>query len=416
MLRYNLLKLVTFVLLISSQATALSPQAKTYLDNVLDLLEKHYVRGDTINWLELRQKAYLLAANAQRPADTYLAIEQVLAEIGEGHMYFIPAAEGGSGGEARTVYGGGLELRRGGSTIVRLAPGSPAEKAGLEVGDLIEKVNGRPLMLPEELLSYQPGQTLELSVYRARTEQRKVVRLSLTEPLKPARPTARLIGQKFGYLDLPQHSLAEARQMDYASLVQQAIRAVDARRPCGWVVDLRNNAGGLFYPMLLGVGPLFGEGHVGGLVGLKSSERWLYREGKVVLESGSTAQVMGQLNQPYRLHKAGSPVAVLIGPETVSAGEALAVAFRGRPNTRFFGEPSFGFTTALRTFNLPDGARIAIATAFFADREGNPYDQQIEPDEMLFTDWGFFQSEKDEVLQGALNWLQTQPGCRDTRP
>lgn len=398
------------------QALAITPQAKTYLDNVLDLLEKHYVRSDTIPWLELRQKAYQLAANAQRPSDTYLAIEQVLAEIGEGHMYFIPAAQGGSGGEARTVYGGGLEVRRGGSTIVRLAPGSPAEKAGLEIGDLIEKVNGRPFMLPEELLSHQHGQTLELSVYRARTEQRIVVRLSLTEPPKPARPTARLIGQKFGYLDLPHHSLADSRQMDYAGLAQQAIRTVDAQRPCGWVVDLRNNAGGLFYPMLLGVGPLLGEGLVGGLVGPNSREQWFYREGKVLLRSGDTTQVMVQLNQPYRLRTANSPVAVLLGPQTTSAGEALVIAFRGRPHTRFFGEPSYGFTTALRGFSLPDGAWIAIATAFFADREGNPYDQQIEPDELLFTDWGFFQSERDEVLQGALAWLQNQPGCRNTRP
>ncbi|MCX8088888.1 MAG: S41 family peptidase [Meiothermus ruber] len=411
-----LLKLIVPTLLVASQVLAISPQAKSYLDNVLDLLETHYVRSDTINWTELRQKAYQLAANAQRPSDTYLAIEQVLAEIGEGHMYFIPAPQAGQGSEARTMYGGGLELRRAGNFIIRLTPGGPAQKAGLEIGDQIEMVNGRPLILPEELFSYRQGQTVELLVYRARTDQRKTVRLSLTEPLQPPKPTAWLLGQKFGYLDLPRHSLADARQLDYARQVQQAIRAVDAQMPCGWVVDLRNNAGGLFYSMLLGVGPLLGEGYVGGLVGPKSKEQWIYQDGKVLVRSGDATKVMVQLEQPYRLRTVNSPVAVLMGPETTSAGEALVIAFKGRPNTRFFGEPSYGFTTALRMFELPDGARIAIAVAFFADREGQPYDQQLEPDENLFTEWGFFQNEKDEVLQGALVWLQNQPVCRDARP
>jgi len=86
--------LVLSILLLALQGLqwlALSPQAKGYLDTVMDLLEKHYVRSETINWPELRQKVYAIAANAQQPSDTYIAIQQVLAEIGEGHMSFIPA-------------------------------------------------------------------------------------------------------------------------------------------------------------------------------------------------------------------------------------------------------------------------------------------------------------------------------------
>jgi hypothetical protein len=38
-----------------------------------------------------------------------------------------------------------------------------------------------------------------------------------------------------------------------------------------------------------------------------------------------------------------TPVAVLIGEGTISAGEFTTISFRGRPNTRFFGKPSRGF-------------------------------------------------------------------------
>jgi len=305
----------------------------------------------------------------------------------------------------------------GGNTIIRLTSGGPAQKAGLEVGDQIESVDGETFNQPEQLQTYRYGQTLELSVYRARTGQRKRVRLSLTELLDPAVPSARLLRQKIGYLDLPQHRLADSRQIDYATLAQLAIRAEDARSPCGWVVDLRNNSGGMFFPMLLGVGPLLGEGRVGGLAFPMATEKWLYQVGRVMVRSESGTKVMGQLSHPpYKLRAANSPVAVLIGPYTVSAGEAAAIAFKGRPNTLFFGEPSFGYTTALSMFSLSDGAWIAIATGFFADREGKPYKQQIVPDEKLFTVWQFFQSEQDETLQGALTWLLAQPACRGAKP
>lgn len=405
---------ITVLLTCVCSALAISPQAKTYLDTVLDLLEKHYVRSETLNWPELRQLAYQLAANAQQPSDTYLAIRQVMAVIGDWHMLFIPAQQAS---EAGTVYGGGLEIRLGGNTIIRLAPGGPAQKAGLEVGDEIETVDGRPLVLPSQLQNSRYAETLRLSVFRARTEQRKTVLLTLTKPLRPAAPSARILGGRIGYLDLPQHSIADSRHLDYALVAQQAIWAVEAQSPCGWVVDLRNNAGGLLYPIILAAGPLLGEGRVGGLVTPRSSKQWLFQQSRMLEKSDSGAREVGRFNQPPdKLPSADRPAAVLIGPKTISAGEALAIAFIGRPNTRLFGEPSFGFTTANLAFSLPDGALIAIPFAFFADRNGNHYDQQIEPDETLFTDWSLFQSEKDEVLQGAKAWLQTHPGCQSATP
>ncbi|MCX7783012.1 MAG: S41 family peptidase [Meiothermus sp.] len=412
-MKLRLKGMLAALLILFGEVFAISPQAKTYLDRVLELLQRHYVRSETINWLELQQKAYRLAANAQLPADTYVAIGQVLSELGDGHMSFTPARPAS---DPPAIYGGGLDVRLGGGTVVRLAQGGPAEKAGLEVGDEIETVDGKPLVEPYQLLTLRYYEVLQLSVFRARTNQRRTVLLPLTELYRSPVPTSRLFNKRIGYLDVPQHRFADARQMDFASLAQQAIRMQDAHAPCGWVVDLRNNSGGLFYPMLLGVGPLLGEGLVGGLAFPKATEKWLYQEGRVMVRLDSRTTVMGQLSQPpYKLRAANSPVAVLIGPYTISAGEAVAIAFKGRPNTRFFGEPTFGYTTALSTFTLSDTAQISISVAFFADRNGNPYDLQVEPDEHVVTDWGFFLSERDAALQGAIQWLESQPACRISR-
>src|SRR5438270_7244326 len=57
----------------------------------------------------------------------------------------------------------------------------------------------------------------------------------------------------------------------FATRVQELIRAVDQPPACGWIVNLRQNGGGLMWPMLAGIGPLLGEGEAGATV--SSNER-----------------------------------------------------------------------------------------------------------------------------------------------
>jgi C-terminal processing protease CtpA/Prc len=72
--------------------------------------------------------------------------------------------------------------------------------------------------------------------------------------------------------------------------------------------------------------------------------------------------------------------AVLIGPRTASAGEAVTIAFRGRPNTRSFGAATAGLTNGNGTFPLPDGSTIVLASVEELDRNDRAYTGKIEPD------------------------------------
>jgi C-terminal processing protease CtpA/Prc len=76
---------------------------------------------------------------------------------------------------------------------------------------------------------------------------------------------------------------------------------------------------------------------------------------------------------------------VLIGPVTNSAGEGVALAFRGRTATRLFGQPTYGRTTGNDPLTLPDGSGLAVAVVVMADRTGRTYGGKIEPDEPV--DW-----------------------------
>jgi C-terminal processing protease CtpA/Prc len=111
-----------------------------------------------------------------------------------------------------------------------------------------------------------------------------------------------------------------------------------------------------------------------------------------------------------------APVAVLIDGGTGSSGEAIALAFRGRPNTRSFGAATAGFATANRGAALPDGANMVVTTGFMVDRRGVEAGERLHPDEPVPgppSGWPFA---TDMVAATATRWLTAQQGCHDVRP
>ena len=119
---------------------------------------------------------------------------------------------------------------------------------------------------------------------------------------------------------------------------------------------------------------------------------------------------------PYMLERNQPPVAVLIGSQTASSGEAIAVSFRGREQTRFFGEATAGLSTANKGFSLSDGARIVLTTATFADRTGKLYGGPIQPDEGVLSESPEPPVGEDPVVETATGWLQKQTACTDRNP
>lgn len=82
-----------------------------------------------------------------------------------------------------------------------------------------------------------------------------------------------------------------------------------------------------------------------------------------------------------------------------------AISFIGRPNTRFFGLPSGGYTTANQDFKLPNKTLLFLANAVSADRTHKKYLHRITPDEEIkapATDT------TDPTLEAAKVWLMKQ--------
>jgi carboxyl-terminal processing protease len=183
-----------------------------------------------------------------------------------------------------------------------------------------------------------------------------------------------------------------------ADALDAAIRERDRAGLTGWIVDMRNSRGGNMWPFMAAAGPLLGEGTLGFFIGAhKDATPWGITAGRAWLST--EAETMAAMEKPHRLATPAPRVALLIDIGVASSGEAIAIAFRGRPNTRSFGTTTCGLSTAVAQFPLKQGGRIGVVTSVMADRTKKPYGKTIDPDEVV--------NDPAEVVPRALAWLRT---------
>lgn len=227
----------------------------------------------------------------------------------------------------------------------------------------------------------------------------------------------RALGDSVGYVAIPGYMEADReRTRAYVSRVYAGLEQFASTARCGWIVDLRRNTGGIGTPMLGALLPFLGRGLLGGNVlpirgdsaPITWTQRWVAMDWMVQNGVDVTPPAdLSALDTAY--------VAVITGPLTGSAGEIVTLAFHGRPHTRSFGEPTAGATTGGAVFALPDGARLAISAALYADRTGRSYDGPIQPDQLVPVG-SAADGDEDAPIAAAERWLARSTGCNITAP
>lgn len=203
---------------------------------------------------------------------------------------------------------------------------------------------------------------------------------------EPAR--VEIIGAGLGYVLLPGFSgRGEEAMRQFSTAVSSDIAHLAAQADKGWIIDLRRNSGGNMWPMLAALRPLLGTEKLG------SSRRRDGEEKPWQLDADAAAAKLPDLR--------GARVAVLIGNATSSAGEAVATAFRGRPDTRLFGASTDGRATMNSSYALPDGSLLQLTTALMVDRTGAVVAGKLQPDEETAS----VSHGPDPALEAARAWL-----------
>jgi carboxyl-terminal processing protease len=223
----------------------------------------------------------------------------------------------------------------------------------------------------------------------------------LQRPFPPSRGVqARQLDGRIGYLSVPGRG---GPAVALADSLQDGLRALDTAGTCGWIVDLRGNPGGNVWPMYAGIGPLLGDSII-------SDGGARYVDGvSYLVEPGSAPQPVTRITvSPVTLRNPFAPVAVLTDEFTGSSGEAVAIAFKGRPATRFFGVRSSGYTTGNRGIAMPDGANLVVTVSTMRDRTGRAYPDGVDPD--VDVEPGALG--EDPVAARASAWLGSQSACQ----
>ncbi|MGN5636428.1 S41 family peptidase [Streptomyces sp. AC154] len=294
----------------------MAPKARAYLASALDVMEKHALVTEDVDWPKLRQAALTEARQAQTPSDTYRAIRQALRDLNDEHSAFYD-------------------------------PEAASESLNAPADDLL---------LPE----------------------------------------GRRLAGGIGHLTLPPEP-SDRVAAPYVRSARSTVAEFDGQGVCGWIIDLRSNHGGDMWGPLAAVGPLLGDGTVGSAV---------YADGKKspwTLKNGTPSQYLDSWGPAKPLARPAPPVAVLTSRRTASAAEALTIAFRGRPDTRTFGEATKGVPTANAPYRLSDGALVILTVAREADRTGHLYHGPLEPDVKV---------PENEAPAAAAEWLGKQRACR----
>lgn len=212
--------------------------------------------------------------------------------------------------------------------------------------------------------------------------------------------STQLIAPMIGYVRLVGLPMGDNEQMSRD--IQSAVCAEKGKGAENWIVDLRYNGGGNMFPMVEGLASIIGDGPAGGAVGLTEAEHadWRVEDADFFYDDFSV-QLQGDC--PYdELPK----VAVLTSMYTASSGEVVAVVFKGREKTKFFGEPTNGLTTVNDWTVIDSTSVLLLSVSTYRSRDGIVHSAFVAPDEYVKFIPDVAQKD-DGAIHAALEWLQS---------
>ncbi len=213
-----------------------------------------------------------------------------------------------------------------------------------------------------------------------------------------------LVQDSIAYLTVPWVSSTDSLVCErVADSLQTVIARLDEGGISRWIIDLRMNSGGNCWPMLTGIGPLLGEGICGYFVSSGERIPIAYHDGSAFQGRHILCRVS---SKGYHTQKEHKSIVVLTGRRTVSAGEIVALAFKGRAQTWLIGEPTAGLTTANATYSLSDKSLLVLSVCQEAGYDGQICEGSIQPDTFIAT--ASLASGDDPAKRAAVSWLTRQ--------
>lgn len=269
--------------------------------------------------------------------------------------------------------------------VVQTIDGGPADKAGLQAGDVILNVDakstaGLSIEQDSSLIRGKAGTTVQLTVQR-KDEPKPMTFMITRETIHAPSVRERVIDNDIGYVQVLVFGLTTGQEL------ASAIEKLDKQGVKGVILDLRNNGGG-YLNAAIDVSSLF------------------IPEGPIVSIDART--------KPLTTYDAENiaapqlPLAVLVNEYTASASEITSGAIQDSGAGVLIGTRTFGKGVVQTIYPLPDGSAIKITTARYLTPSGRDINSvgiapDIAVDDVKPADFG--RPETDTQLQRAMSYI-----------
>jgi|TARA_B110000438_G_scaffold303444_1_gene364938 carboxyl-terminal processing protease len=253
------------------------------------------------------------------------AINGVLQSLDPYSAYMNPEIFEDSMTETSGKFGGlGIEVSMESGVVKVITPidDTPASKAGVKSGDYIvqiddEQVQGKTLMEAVNLMRGPVGSSIKITIRRVGLKKAKIFNIK-REIIEIKSVVAKEIKNKVGYLRL------RAFNENSSSQLKKEIKKIEKNKKLvGYILDLRNNPGGLLSQAIKISDFFLGDGEIVSTRGRKNNEnrKFFAKKGDVIKSK---------------------PLIVLINNGSASASEIVAGALKDHKRAILLGETSYG--------------------------------------------------------------------------
>ena len=273
-------------------------------------------------------------------------------------------------------------------TIVKIFDNSPANDAGLQVGDIIDKIDGEEVagtdmdILVKTKIRGEEGTSFKMTVLRG--DERKEVELDLTRrSIEVETVAGKMLDNNIGYIAVSQFDAVTSEQF------KSNIESLQSQGMTKLIVDLRGNPGGLLDQVVDMLDYILPDGLV------------LYTEDKY-----------GKREEYYSdgSHELKIPMVVLVNENSASASEVFTATFRDFEWGTVVGKTTFGKGIVQNVLPLGDGTAVKITTQHYYPPSG--YDLHkvgIKPDlEVDLNEGAKIGTDSDNQLSAAIDILKNE--------
>ncbi|CAN6547654.1 hypothetical protein ACFX1X_022785 [Malus domestica] len=309
------------------------------------------------SWFRYRENA-LRNEPMNAREETYMAIRKMLATLEDPFTRFLEPEKLTSlrSGTRGALTGVGLSIgyptqldgSAAGLVVISASAGGPANRAGILSGDVILAIDDTStetmgIYDAAERLQGSEGSSVKLTI-RSGPEikhldlMREKVSLNPVKSRLCAVPASGKDSPRIGYIKLPTFN------QNASGAVKEAINTLRSNNVNAFVLDLRDNSGGLFPE------------------GIEIAKIWLDK-GVIVYICDSRGVRDIYDTDGSKAVATSEPLVVLVNKGTASASEILAGALKDNKRAVLFGEPTFGKGKIQSVFELSDGSGLVVTVA-----------------------------------------------------